>query len=80
MLRVRARTERPPEEVLAAAAAFLGSGGAGLRLSRRTSGHVSLEGAGGFVTITAAGDEGETAVTAVTGEWEFDVRRFLGSL
>jgi hypothetical protein len=80
MLRMAKQTGRPPEEVLAAAARFFGPDGVGLKVSHRSSDHISLEGGGGFITVAVTGHDSETEVSAVTREWESDVRQFLTSL
>jgi hypothetical protein len=78
--RIVAHTRREPAAVLSAAASFFGPSGVGLTVSHRAADHVSLEGAGGFVSIIALGDHGNTEVTAVTREREKDVQRFLDAL
>ena len=80
MLRIAKQTARRPDEVLTAAAQFFGPKGVELTVSHRASDHISLEGGGGFVSVTVAGSDHQTEVTAVTMEWEPDVRQFVGTL
>jgi hypothetical protein len=80
VLRIARRTRRQPAAVLNAATTYFGPEGVGLVVSHRAADHVSLEGAGGFVSIIALGNSGGAEVTAVTRELEHDVRRFLDSL
>ena len=80
MLRIAKQTNRWADDVITNAAQFFGPGGVGLTVSHRASDHITLEGGGGFVTVSVAGTDRTTDVTAVTREWESDVQRFLESL
>jgi hypothetical protein len=80
MVRMSKQTGQRPDDIVAAAAQFFGPGGVGLLVSHRAPDHISLEGAGGFVTVSVEGHGSETEVTAVSREWESDVQRFLASL
>jgi hypothetical protein len=80
MLRMSAQTHKGRDDVIGKAISFFGLGGIGLRVTLKATDHVRFEGGGGYVTINAAPRGSEVEVTAVTQEWEMDVRRFLGQV
>jgi hypothetical protein len=77
MLRLAANTTKPAGEVIDAAVAFFGPDGTGLNVAHRAANQVQFEGGGGFVALEVTGQDGRNEVTAVTREWEADVRRFF---
>ena len=70
-----------PSVVLARAARYFGEEGVGLTLRERDDRHVILEGAGGFVAVSATPTEDDrTNVDLMTREWDIAVRDFMGKL
>lgn len=75
MLRLTVTTKHTPTEVMRRARAFFGVGGLGLEPSDVAAG-VSFSGAGGFVTLALADEDGSTVVDISTREFDQPVRRF----
>ncbi len=75
MLRLTVTTKHTPTEIMRRARSFFGEGGLGLAPSDGAAG-ISFTGAGGFVTIALADENGKTVVDLSTREFDEQVRRF----
>ena len=73
-------TKKRPEEVVAQAKAYFGQRGLGLELTRENRCCVTLQGGGGYVTISASEDGGRTDVELETREWDYHVKQFMAEV
>lgn len=80
MLKMEATSKKAPQKVIDQLKTYFGEDGLGLELVADTAGCLTFEGGGGHVTATLCNDHDLTRVTLETREWEFHVRRFLGSI
>ncbi len=80
MARYGVETRLKPEEVVKRAATYFGEGGLGLEVEERDPCCVYFSGGGGHVLVTAVEEEGKTTVDLETREWDYHVRKFMGSL
>ena len=80
MLRISRHSRHTPAQALERAVDYFGEKGEGLALSGRNPCCASFEGAGGYVTVTAAAAPKGCEVGVVTGEFEHQARRFLETL
>jgi hypothetical protein len=79
MLRLTVTSKHPPAEIMRRARAFFGAGGVGLEPSDGATG-ISFTGAGGFVTVVLADEDGKTLVDLSTREFDHQVRRFARAI
>jgi hypothetical protein len=80
MLRISKKSQLNSGEILAKASRFFGKGGEGLDETERGPCCISFSGAGGFVTVTVCETANERDVDVETREFEYQAKRFLGSL
>lgn len=82
LLRMGAKTNLSPQEVLNKAISFFGEQGAGLELVQQQPNAVQFVGGGGHVQITVSQAENgkQTEIDLQTRDWEYDVKRFLRQL
>lgn len=82
MGRYSVETKLSPEKAVERAEAYFGEGGLELEAVRQDPCCVSLEGGGGYVTVTASREEEErmTTVELETREWDAPVRNFMRQL
>jgi hypothetical protein len=70
-------TNKSAEGVVAAAIAFFGEGGLGLRAEEQGGCCAYFEGGGGFVRVTARHGAQRTEVDLETREWDQQVLQFI---
>ena len=80
MLRMETKSKLSPDKVGEKLKRFFGNGGLGLDLSEETSGCLTFQGGGGYVTATMCPEEDKTRVDLVTQEWDYQVKKFLSEL
>lgn len=80
MLNLKCKTKLSQEDVVKQTKRFFGEGGLGLKLTEETPQCLTFEGGGGFVTVTACPEEGQTRVALVTQEWDYQVKRFASDV
>ncbi len=80
MARYSVKTKKDPEQVVEQAIDYFGEEGLGLLVTRQNPCCATLEGAGGYVSVTASQDEGRTEVKLETREWDYHVKRFMGQI
>ncbi len=73
------KTNLSVEEAIAQAVAYFGINGLGLELTYQEECCVYFQGGGGYVTVTATGDEATKKVTLTleTREWDYHVGQFM---
>lgn len=80
MLKLNARTQHQPTEVVKKALEFFGPGGYGLKVTEQSDICASFEGGGGEVRVTACADDKGTSVDLESQEWEHQLREFLSKI
>ncbi len=82
LLRMGAKTNQSPQEVLNRAVAYFGEHGVGLKLVQQRPNAVQFAGGGGHVqvTVSPANNGQQTEIDLQTRDWEYDVKRFLREL
>ena len=80
MLKIARQTGLVPEEVIDRASKFFGKGGEGLKEKERNSCCISFEGGGGYVSISIYDEEKHRTVEVESREFEYQAKRFLGTL
>ncbi len=80
MGRYGVKTKLSPEDVIEKAKAHFGEGGAGLSIKDEGACCITLEGGGGFVTVSATQEGDKTDVELTTREWIFDVKQFMRAI
>jgi hypothetical protein len=80
MLRIAKQSRLSPDEILAKASRYFGKGGEGLDETESGPCCISFSGVGGFVTVTVCETANERDVDVETREFEYQAKRFLGSL
>lgn len=76
MLSLTTKTKHKPEEVIKMAVEFFGAKGYELKVTEQNDNSVTLEGGGGYVSVSAAVDAKRTSVDFETREWENQVKEF----
>jgi hypothetical protein len=81
-LRIGKETRKDPQKIIDEATKFFGPGGTGLELTETTQDAVELRGGGGFVRVQVKSSEngGKNEVEILTQDWEYAVKKFLGTL
>ena len=80
MIRIAKNTRFTPEEILEKASGFFGSTGEGLEEKERGMCCISFEGAGGYVTVSVADQEGRRMVDVESREFEYQTKSFMNTL
>jgi len=80
MLNLKCKTKLSQEDVIKQTKRFFGEGGLGLKVTEETPQCLTFEGGGGFVTVTVCSEKGQTQVTLVTQEWDYQVKRFASDV
>jgi hypothetical protein len=80
MINYSVKTGLDPEQAIDRAIEYFGPDGLGLEMEAEGSCCVTFEGSGGFVSITADVEDGETKLDITAREWEYDVRKFINQL
>jgi hypothetical protein len=80
MLRISKKSRVNPDEILERASRYFGKGGEGLEEIERGPCCISFEGAGGYVTVTVAKENDAVEVDVECREFEYQAKRFLGSV
>jgi hypothetical protein len=81
MVRLEARSKKPPEEVIERAIVhFSGQRGWGMDVMRRDADYVLFTAAGGSVSVNVAQEGQQTVVEVVSREWDKAARDFLKKL
>ena len=78
MLRLTVNTDRPVTDVMSAARRYFG--GLGLGAGATADGGIVFKGAGGFITLMLANQDGRTVVDISTRQFEPAVRTFAREL
>ena len=80
MIRIAKNTRLTSEEIIEKASSFFGTAGEGLDEKERGSCCISFEGAGGYVTVSVADQEGRRMVDVESREFEYQTKGFMNSL
>jgi hypothetical protein len=80
MIRIAKNTRLTPEEIIEKASGFFGSAGEGLEEKERGMGCISFEGAGGYVTVSVADQDGRRMVDVESREFEYQTKGFMNTL
>jgi hypothetical protein len=80
MIRIAKNTRLTTEEIIEKAAGFFGSAGEGLEEKERSLCCISFEGAGGYVTVSVADQEGRRMVDVESREFEYQTKGFMNTL
>jgi len=80
MIKIANQTGLAPEEVIDRASKFFGKGGEGLEEKERNPCCISFEGGGGYVSISVYEEEKHRMVEVESREFEYQAKRFLGTL
>ena len=80
MLRITKQTRLKPPDVIVRASKYFGKGGEGLEEKERNPCCVSFEGAGGYVAVSVVEEDKHTTVDIESREFEYQVKRFLGTI
>ena len=80
MIKIAKQTKMGVEEVIDMASRFFGESGEGLEEKERNPCCISFEVYGGYVSISVVDEEKMRIVDVETREFEFQAKRFLGTL
>jgi hypothetical protein len=80
MIKIAKQTGLAAEEVIARASRFFGKGGEGLEEKERNPCCISFGGGGGFVSVAIDDQEKHRMVEVESREFEYQAKRFLGTL
>lgn len=80
MIRIARQTRLKPTDIIDRASDFFGEGGEALEEKERNPCCISFEGAGGYVTVSVVDEDSHRMVDVETREFEYQVKRFLGTL
>jgi hypothetical protein len=80
MIRIAKNTRLTPEEIIEKASGFFGSAGEGLEEKERGMSCISFEGAGGYVTVSVADQDGRRMVDVESREFEYQTKGFMNTL
>jgi hypothetical protein len=80
MIRIAKNTRLTPEEIIEKASGFFGSAGEGLEEKERGMCCISFEGAGGYVTVSVADQDGRRMVDVESREFEYQTKGFMNTL
>lgn len=80
MIRIAKNTRLTPEEIIEKASSFFGSAGEGLEETERNMCCISFEGAGGYVTVSVADQDGRRMVDVESREFEYQTKNFMNIL
>ena len=77
MARYGVETKLSPDETIAAAKAYFGTGGLGLESTDENPCCVNFEGGGGHVSVTVGEAGKKTSVELATREWDYHIKQFM---
>jgi hypothetical protein len=80
MIRIAKTTRLTSDEIIRRASTFFGKGGEGLEQTSLQNCCVSFAGGGGHVTVFVADEKTHRTVDVESQEFEYQAKRFLGSL
>jgi hypothetical protein len=80
MIRISKKTRLKTDEILENALRYFGKGGEGLDETDRGPCCISFSGAGGYVTVTVYEKADQREVDIEAREFEYQAKKFLGSL
>lgn len=80
MIKIAKQTRLGVEEIIDRASRFFGKSGEGLEEKESNPCCITFEGGGGYVSISVIDEERQRMVDIETREFEFQAKRFLGTL
>ena len=80
MIRIAKNTRLTPGEIIEKASSYFGRAGQGLEEKERGMCCISFEGAGGYVTVSVAEQEGGRMVDVESREFEYQTKGFMNTL